>query len=87
MFSGMPPGVIAIFIGIIAFVVLCIVFKKGFLIPLIGGMPIFIAGLYYFVDALDHLKGFANWASGQITGDYDLYLSQKNTALIFMVIG
>ena len=81
------PILNVIFIGIVVFVVLCIVFKKGFLIPLIGGMPIFIFGLYYFVDALDHLNGFVNWASGQITGDYDRYLSQKNDALIFMVIG
>lgn len=84
MFFSMP--IYAILMGIIAFIVLCIIFKKGFLIPLIGGMPIFIFGLYFFVDALDHLKGF-NGFINTVTQKQEMYLSQKNDSLIFMVIG
>jgi ribosomal protein L40E len=79
-------AVLAILAAIVIFIILCIVFKKGFLIPLIGGMPIFIFGLYYFVDALDHLKGFNGFMSA-ITQEQERYLSQKNDSLIFMVIG
>lgn len=84
----MPSDYLALYIliGIAAFVVLCIIFKKGFLIPLIGGMPVFIVGLYFFVDALDHLSGFEG-VVGHFTDQHESYVMTKNTSLIFMVIG
>lgn len=81
---GMPMD--AIFIGIIIFVVLCIIFKKGFLIPLIGGTAIFVFGLYFFVTALDHLSGIEG-ALGQFTEHNGNWATTKNVSLIFMVIG
>ncbi|HIS80935.1 MAG TPA: hypothetical protein IAB52_05670, partial [Candidatus Scatomonas merdavium] len=76
-----------ILIAVVTFVVLSIVFKKAFLIPLIGGTALFVMGLYLLLDALDNLNGIINQISSYVTNSYDTYLEQKNLGIIFMVIG
>lgn len=78
---------ILIIAGIILFIVLSLVFKKGFLIPLISGMGIFVLGLIWLLNAMDHLKGAVNWLTNQLTDRYENYLLQKNAGIVCMVIG
>ena len=79
-------GILCIVVPLVI-IILLIVFKKAFVIPLVAGVGLLAFGLHEFLNAQDHLKGFMNNVLNFAKGEYEKYLSQKNTGIILIVVG
>ena len=79
--------VLLLIIGIVLLIILPIVFKKVFLIPLIGGTALFIPGLACLLDAKSKLDNGADWIASHLAGTYQTYSDQQNLGIILMVAG